>query len=174
MLANIEKMEKEFYINNYKDISKLIWVLLFSSMIISGYLVQRSFEWNSNIEDKVLGFEPDPEYPMTLEDVIADNLIAQQGSRLGLKINFGTLTLMWPFILLGLYFAIYFLLIKIQNNLKELTENYIDFELSSLTLLPSSLFFYSKSQQIFVFGFCTIDNTLFRFYFSWLFWIFHD
>lgn len=145
-------MKKEFYINNSRDISKLVWVLLFSSMIISGYLVQRSFEWNSNIENKIIGFEEDPDYPLTLEDVISENLTMQQGSRLGLKINYGTLTILWPLILLGLFFGTHLFLEKLQTNLNELENEYPEFELFPLTLHASSLYFNKKSHQILIFG----------------------
>lgn len=144
-------MDIDFYISTYKEISKAIWILLFSTLILEGYLVQRCFQWNSNLDEKIVNLDPNPEDYLTLENIIWKDLVSTQTEHIGLKINYGTLTLLWPLVIWFLFLLSHFLLKMRYEVLKELKSGYPDFKLSSLRLYLYSLLFSNKSEQNIIF-----------------------
>lgn len=146
-------MDKSFYLQNYKTVSRTLWILMFAALAINIYLVQRSFEWNHNISEKVIDPEAIEDEPYSVLDIVNESLMQQQGEHLGLKINYGTLTIVWPLILSGIYVVIYLLCSKITAILRATKNTFPELDLKLLKLDLNSIILATKKQTTIVFFF---------------------
>ena len=146
-------MDESFYLQNYKSVSRTLWILLFAALAINIYLVQRSFEWNHNISEKIIDPEAIEDEPYSIVDIVDESLMQQQGEHLGLKINYGTLTIVWPLILSGIYVVIYLLISKIKTILQTVKELFPELDLKLLKLDLNSIILSTKRQNVVVFFF---------------------
>lgn len=141
-------MNKDFYISLYSSISKTIWILLLTTIVIEGYLIQRCFQINSIIQEKIIDLDNAySDDPVTLGKVIGTQLTQTQQEPMGFKINYGTLSVLWPIILFSFFIVVQHSLNKRVEVLRELSTQNPDFALSNLRLDLFSFFFSKKRDQ---------------------------
>lgn len=141
-------MDKDFYISTYNSITKTIWVLLLTTLVIECYLIQRSFDVNSIIKEKV--FNLDAQYsddPVRLGEIIGTSLHQGQTQSFGLRVNYGTLTIIWPIVLFTFFLIINYLLRKKLTLLRILLIDFPDFKIQLLSLNVFSLLLSSKKER---------------------------
>lgn len=148
-------MNLDYYISIYNSISKAVVSLLLVTVLIEGYLVQRCFEVNANLQEKVIDLDdPAGDDPVKLGHIIGTELRQTRTEALGLKVNYATLSILWPVILLAFFTAIYYALNKRLKVIRELKGNHVQFKLSLLTLdLFSFSFTGNTATKMFVLAF---------------------
>jgi hypothetical protein len=122
--------------------------LLLTTIILEGYLVQRSFQVNTNLQEKIVDLDnPNSDDAVRLGQVVGTQMTQTQQVPMGFKINYGTLSILWPIVLFAFFVAVRILLNKRVDILKELKAESPDFKLSNLRLDLFSLVFTKKRDQ---------------------------
>ena len=110
---------------------------------MNGYLIQRTYESNSNIEDALVPLKKIDDIDYYKNEnairIIEDNvLLQQQGSWFGLGVKHISLSMLWPVVLTVFYLAILFYIEKKRLNINYLNKNYPEFDITALQLSPYS------------------------------------
>jgi hypothetical protein len=161
-------MDKDFFVDSIQEISKMVWILLITTLIIEGYLVQRSFQFNDLVLEKIVDRDTTTrEEPITVPQAIGIVVREDQGQTLGLGINYGTLALVWPLILIVFFLVVNTLIRKIHALLMALKTNF-NSKVSDLELTLYTLIFSKKVEVyaviVFLFFIMPLAGFLFHAY----------
>ncbi len=155
-------MENATHIESYRDGSRYILFLMLLICVTSVYLIQRSAEYPSIFSATTI---QQGEHESTtifeehhiLTDEVIENMLGQrqQGTWSIYKMNYNTMNIVWPIIILAMVGFTYILSLRLRENAKALDNQETDFKIvlrniPTTPLLSSRIWTISLSIMIFV------------------------